>query len=455
MNQSRILIAEDEMIARENLTHVLTRKGAEVVAVENGRKAMQALSGGEFDLVVSDLRMPDMDGMQLLEHVKSTVPDTEVIIITGYASIETAVEAMRKGAYQYLAKPIRLDEVCVMAEKALEKRRLRQEVDSLRRQLKASDAPIIIGQSPAVRALKENIAQVAPVDCTVLILGETGTGKELVARSLHAGSPRSGNRFMAVNCASFTEELLANELFGHEKSAFTGAQNIKKGLIESADKGTFFLDEVGDMPLSMQANLLRVLETRTLLRVGGTTDIPVDVRIIAATNRDLKLMVEEGSFRQDLYYRLNVITLRVPPLAERKEDVVLLASFFANRFASAFGKTITEIDDEALRILMQYPFPGNVRELENLMERAVVLCNGETISVAHLPHDMREEQHLMRPCEGGIFEFDGIVSLDENERRYLVWVLEQTQGNKTRAAELLGLNRGSLWRKLKRFGLDE
>ena len=455
MNQSRILIAEDEMIARENLTHVLTRRGADVVAVENGRKAMQALAGGEFDLVVSDLRMPDMDGMQLLEHVKSTVPDTEVIIITGYASIETAVEAMRKGAYQYLAKPIRLDEVCVMAEKALEKRRLRQEVDSLRRQLKASDAPIIIGQSPAVRALKENIAQVAPVDCTVLILGETGTGKELVARSLHAGSPRSGNRFMAVNCASFTEELLANELFGHEKSAFTGAQNIKKGLIESADKGTFFLDEVGDMPLSMQANLLRVLETRTLLRVGGTTDIPVDVRIIAATNRDLKLMVEEGSFRQDLYYRLNVITLRVPPLAERKEDVVLLASFFANRFASAFGKTITEIDDEALRILMHYPFPGNVRELENLMERAVVLCNGETIGVAHLPHDMREEQHLVRPCEGGIFEFDGIVSLDENERRYLVWVLEQTQGNKTRAAELLGLNRGSLWRKLKRFGLDE
>ncbi|UZP67892.1 sigma-54 dependent transcriptional regulator [Desulfovibrio mangrovi] len=455
MNHSRILIAEDEMIARENLSHVLTRKGAEVVAVENGRKAMQALAGGEFDLVISDLRMPDMDGMQLLEHVKGTAPDTEVIIITGYASIETAVEAMRKGAYQYLAKPIRLDEVCVMAEKALEKRRLRQEVDSLRRQLKASDAPVIIGHSPAIRALKENIEQVAPVDCTVLILGETGTGKELVARSLHAGSQRSANRFLAVNCASFTEELLANELFGHEKAAFTGAQTIKKGLIESADKGTFFLDEVGDMPLSMQANLLRVLETRTLLRVGGTTDIPVDVRIVAATNRDLKLMVEEGTFRQDLYYRLNVITLRVPPLAERKEDVVLLASFFANRFASAFGKNITEIDDEALRILMHYPFPGNVRELENLMERAVVLCNGDTIGVAHLPHDMRDEQHLTRPCAGAAFEFDGIVTLDENERRYLVWVLEQTQGNKTRAAELLGLNRGSLWRKLKRFGLDE
>lgn len=455
MNLSRILIAEDEMIARENLSHVLTRKGAEVVAVENGRKAMQALAGGEFDLVISDLRMPDMDGMQLLEHVKHTAPDTEVIIITGYASIETAVEAMRKGAYQYLAKPIRLDEVCVMVEKALEKRRLRQEVDSLRRQLKASDAPVIIGHSSAIRALKESIEQVAPVDCTVLILGETGTGKELVARSLHVGSPRSANRFLAVNCASFSEELLANELFGHEKAAFTGAQTIKKGLIESADKGTFFLDEVGDMPLSMQANLLRVLETRTLLRVGGTVDIPVDVRIVAATNRDLKLMVEEGTFRQDLYYRLNVITLRVPPLAERKEDVVLLASFFANRFASAFGKNITEIDDEALRILMHYPFPGNVRELENLMERAVVLCNGDTIGVAHLPHDMRDEQHLTRPCAGAGFEFDGVVSLDENERRYLVWVLDQTQGNKTRAAELLGLNRGSLWRKLKRFGLDE
>lgn len=455
MQNARILIAEDELIARENLTHILTRNGADVTAVENGRKAMQALADTEFDLVITDMRMPDMDGMQLLEHVKATVPDTEVIIITGYASIEAAVASMRKGAYQYLAKPVRLDEVVVMTERALEKRRLKREVLTLRSQLKATDAPIIIGHSPAVRALKDHIAQVAPVDCTVLILGETGTGKELVARSLHAGSERSGNRFLAINCASFTEELLANELFGHEKSAFTGAQGIKKGLIESADKGTLFLDEVGDMPLSMQANLLRVLETRTLIRVGGTTDIPVNVRIIAATNRDLKLMVEEGTFRQDLYYRLNVITLRVPPLSERKEDVVLLASFFANRFATAFGKTITEIDDDVLRVLMHYPFPGNVRELENLMERAVVLCNGDTISMAHLPPDMRDDQHLTRACEASSFAFDGIVSLDENERRYLAWVLEQTQGNKTRACELLGLNRGSLWRKLKRFGLEE
>ncbi len=455
MNEARILIAEDETIARENLAHVLGQRGATVVPVENGRKAMQALSEDEFDLVITDLRMPDMDGMQLLEAVKGTTPDTEVIIITGYASIETAVESMRKGAYQYLAKPIRLDEVCVMAEKALEKRRLRQEVRSLRRQLEGSGISGIIGHSPAIRTLKEQVAQVAPVDCTVLVLGETGTGKELVARALHAGSPRSGGRFLAVNCASFTEELLANELFGHEKSAFTGAQSIKKGLLEAADKGTFFLDEVGDMPLSMQANLLRVLETRSLLRVGGTTEIPVDVRIIAATNRDLRVMVEEGAFRQDLFYRLNVITLHVPPLSERREDIVLLASFFANRFATAFGKTITEIDDDVLRVLMAYPFPGNVRELENLMERAVVLCNGESIGMAHLPPDLQDDPHLLRPCATSAFEFDGVVSLDENERRYLEWVLDQTRGNKSRAAELLGLNRGSLWRKLKRFGLAE
>lgn len=455
IKNARILIAEDELIARENLAHVLTQKGGAVTSVENGRKAMLAIADHEFDLVITDMRMPDMDGMQLLEHIKATVPDTEVIIITGYASIETAVEAMRKGAYQYVSKPIRLDEVTVMVEKALEKNHLRQEVRSLKQRLDTADVPSIIGHSAPVRALKDTISQIAPVDCNVLILGETGTGKELVARSLHGKSPRHAQRFLAVNCASFNEELLANELFGHEKAAFTGAHGVKKGLLESADKGTFFFDEVGDMSLGMQANLLRVLETRSLLRVGGTTEIPVDVRIISATNRDLKVMVEEGTFRQDLYYRLNVITLRVPPLSERRDDVVLLASFFANRFATMFGKNITEIADDALAALTAYAFPGNVRELENLMERAVVLCNGDTIGLAHLPPEFREEPHLSRPGAEQSFTFDGIVSLDDNECRYLAWVLEQTAGNKSRAAELLGLNRGSLWRKLKRCGLAE
>ncbi len=454
MNPVRVLVAEDETIARENLVHVLARKGWEAVPAENGAAAVRALEEGDFALVITDMRMPDMDGMQLLERVRSTSPDTEVIIITGYASIEAAVESIRKGAYQYLAKPIRLDEVTLMAEKALEKRRLRLEVRSLRQRLEAADTPIIIGQSPVMRNLKAQIAQVAPVDCTVLVLGETGTGKELVARALHAASPRRDKRFLAVNCASLTEDLLSNELFGHEKAAFTGAQAAKRGLLEAAAGGTFFFDEVGDMPLSMQANLLRVLETRTLLRVGGTVEVPVDVRVVAATNKNLQQMVMEGSFRRDLFYRLNVMTLQVPPLSERREDVILLASFFANRFASALRKNITDIADDVLDVLAAYAFPGNVRELENLMERAVVLCNGESIEMAHLPPELRAESHLVRPSAQDGFTFDDVVSLDENERRYLAWVLERTRGNKTRAAEVLGLNRGSLWRKLKRYGLE-
>ncbi|MGE4297380.1 MAG: sigma-54-dependent transcriptional regulator [Desulfovibrionaceae bacterium] len=444
---ARILIAEDETIARENLEHVLARQGHDVTATANGKKALAELQRGTFDLVVTDLRMPDMDGLQLLDAIKAMAPDTEVIIITGYAAVETAVEAIRKGAFQYLAKPIRLDELCLVAGKALEKRRLHLEVVSLRQRLEASDQPYIVGNSPPVRALKETIAQVAPVDCNVLVLGETGTGKELVARSLHALSNRRTERLLAVNCASFSDELLANELFGHEKEAFTGAQGVKKGLMESAHKGTFFLDEVGDMSLAMQANLLRVLENKTLIRVGGTREVPVDVRIIAATNRDLKAMADEGSFRLDLFYRLNVITLHVPSLAERREDIPLLANFFLSRYTTAMRKNVAAIADEALRILTGYEFPGNVRELENIVERAVVLCNGDTIQPAHLPPDLRQEHHIVRPDED-------IVSLDENERRYLARVLEQTGGNKTLAADLLGLNRGSLWRKLKRFGLE-
>ncbi|MCL2791377.1 MAG: sigma-54 dependent transcriptional regulator [Desulfobulbus sp.] len=455
MENIRILIAEDEIISRTNMVHVMNRNGCEVTAVENGHQAADALTKAEYDVVITDICMPDMDGIQLLEHIKATAPDVEVIIVTGFASIETAVEAMRKGAYHYLAKPVRLNEVPIVVEKALEKRRLKLEVNCLRQRLQQNDAPAIIGHSPLIKKLKRDIAQIATVDCTVLIQGETGTGKELVARSLHANSSRSGQRFLAVNCASFTEELLANELFGHEKAAFTGAQGIQKGLLESADKGTFFLDEVGDMPLTMQTNLLRVLETHNLFRVGGTVEIPVDVRIIAATNRDLKLMVEEGSFRRDLYYRLNVITLQVPSLAERREDIALLASCFVNRFAARLGREIAGIDDSAMNALTHYAFPGNVRELKHMMERAVVLCNGKNIRLAHLPPELGVERRVRRSQESQDFRYDTIVSLDENEKRYLAWVLKQAGGAKSRAAELLGLNRGSLWRKLKRFGLEK
>lgn len=455
MKNAKILIAEDELIARENLVHVLTQQGAVVTAVENGAQAQKAVEKSGYDVVLTDMRMPDVSGLELLQVIKANAPETEVIVLTGYATVDNAVQAMAKGAFQYLAKPVRLDEVIVLTQKALEKKRLKEEVSMLKHKLKTSSSDRIIGHSAPIKALKRQIDQVAAVGCTVLIQGETGTGKELVAKALHMGSPRRSNLFFAVNCASFNEELLANELFGHEKAAFTGAGSAKKGLLEAADNGTFFLDEVGDMPLSMQANLLRVLETRKLLRVGGTAEVPVDVRIIAATNRDLVSMVENGTFRRDLYYRLNVITLDVPPLRERKEDIPLLASFFVNKFAMAFNKTITDIDDDVLELLQKYLFPGNVRELENLMERAVVLCNENVIRMAQLPADIWSEHLLHAAAVESNCEFDKIVSLDDNERRYLQWVLEQTSGNKSKAAELLGLNRGSLWRKMKRLGLGE
>ena len=455
MGKARILIVEDDAVARKSLTHAMTRGGYTVTAVENGCEAADALAVTEYDVVITDISMPDMDGIQLLEHIKATTPDIEVIIITGFASIETAVEAMRKGAYHYFAKPVRMSEVPIIVEKALERRGLKLEVNCLRQRLQQDTASMIIGYSPPIKKLKQDIGQIASVDSTVLIQGETGTGKELVAHALHAESSRRNERFLAVNCASFNGDLLANELFGHEKFAFTGAQEAKKGLLEAADKGTFFLDEVGDMSLAMQASLLRVLETRSLLRVGGTKEIPVDVRIIAATNHDLKHMVDEGKFRQDLYYRLNVISLYVPTLAERREDIALLASCFANRFAAHLGKEISEIDDSAMKALMNYPFPGNVRELRHMIERAVVVCNGKKIRLAHLPPELSVQQQLLRREECHVFSYDTIVTLDENEKRYLAWVLKQVGGVKSRAAELLGLNRGSLWRKLKHFGLDE
>jgi len=445
----RILVVEDEQIARENLVLVLEREGYEVVGVDNGTKALRVLEAEDFDLVLTDLSMPDVGGMEVLEHCRRVRPDTEVLVITGYATVDSAVEAMRKGAYHYLPKPYKIEVLRELARKALEKVHLRREVSLLRRR-GPGDGPRIIGESPAMQQLKRTIGQVAPVDCNVLILGETGTGKELAARSIHHQSERAGQRFLAVNCASFNEELLGNELFGHEREAFTGAGKMRKGLIESADKGTFFLDEIGDMPLPMQAKLLRVLENRTLIRLGGTQEIPVDVRILAATNKDLAQEVEEGTFRQDLYFRLNVISLNIPALSKRREDIPVLCGYFLHRHAQALGRPAREISERAMEVLMAYQFPGNVRELENIMERAVVLCNSETIQPSHLPEDLtRFETRLGRPFQRAM------VSLRENEREHIEFVLEQCGGNKTRAAEILEVDRATLWRKLKRLDIED
>jgi len=449
MKAGSILIAEDEAIARENLHYILVKDGYQVISVENGQLAIEELRKREFDLVMTDLKMQPVDGIEVLRTAKQLYPDIEVIIITGYATVQSAVQAMQSGAFSYLAKPYQIEEMRAQVRQAMEKRALKAEVRTLRQQITESGSRqlSLIGNSSEIEKLRQTIDQVAPTDCNILIFGETGTGKELVARTVHAKSLRADKRFVAINCGAFNEELLANELFGHEKDAFTGARTLKKGLIETASGGTLFLDEIGDMPLSMQVKLLRVLQERVLMRVGGTAEIQVDVRVIAATNKDLKQEAAQGRFRQDLFYRLNVISLFVPRLADRKDDILLLALHFLNRFALAQGKRVSAIDDEVMEILLSYEFPGNVRELENFMERAVALATGDTITVKELPEDIRTLARSIRMPKRGF------QTLEENEKDYIIWVLEQTGDNKTRAAEILGIDRVSLWRKLKRYGM--
>jgi DNA-binding NtrC family response regulator len=450
MRRGRILIVEDELIARENLDHVLKKEGYETVAVDSGVTACKELEASEFDLVMTDLKMQQVDGLQVLERTKELSPDTEVIVITGFATVSTAVEAMQKGAYHYLPKPYKIEEVRILVRKALEKRWLRLEITELKRQVQSQrSVPFLVGKSPRIEALKKTIEQIAPTDATVLILGETGTGKELVAKAIHHLSPRGEKRFLAINCGAFSEELLANELFGHEREAFTGARGVKKGLLEAASGGTVFLDEIGDMPLAMQVKLLRVLQEKRLIRVGGTTEIPVDIRVLAATNKDLKGEVERGSFRQDLYYRINVVTLQVATLAERADDIPLLCQHFLQKFAEIQGKQIDKIDPDVLELLQGYEFPGNIRELENIMERAVTLCAGGAIEMQHLPLDFQLPHFQVQRHQRKEFH-----TLEENEKEYIAWVVKQVNGNKTKAAEILGIDRVSLWRKLKRYELN-
>ena len=449
MTGARILIADDEAIARENLEHVLRKEGFETVAVEHGERAIEELERDEFDLILTDLRMRPVDGLEVLRRAKELYPLTEVIVITGYASVSTAVEAMQRGAYYYIPKPYKIDEVRILVRQALEKRFLSKEVTELRKRVRdQKETSFLIGNSPEMELLKRTIEQVAPADCNILILGETGTGKELVARTIHQLSPRRDRRFLAINCGAFSEELLTNELFGHEKDAFTGAKGVKKGLIEAAQGGTILLDEIGDMPLSMQVKLLRVLQERNLIRVGGTDEVPVDIRILAATNKDLKREVELGTFRRDLYYRLNVIGLHVPRLADRKDDILLLSLHFLRKISNTRGRRIDALSDEVLEILLSYEFPGNVRELENIMERAVTLASGTAVELQHLPSDLQQlALRVKRPNRA-------LLTLEENEREYIAWVLHEVNHNKTRAAEVLAIDRVSLWRKLKRYHME-
>jgi len=451
MNAGRVLVVDDEEIARENLVHALIRAGYEAEHAADSRAALAELDRARYDLLLTDLRLgeqSELDGIGLLERARKLHPGLEVVVMTGYATVPGAVAAMNRGAFSYLAKPLNLDEVRALSAKAVESSRLRREVLDLRQRLKDRDAPpMLVGKSPAMAALLKTIGQVAPTASTVLLLGETGTGKELVARAIHHASQRADKRFLGVNCGAFSEELLASELFGHEKGSYTGASERKAGLFEAAHGGTLFLDEVGEMTPSMQVRLLRVLQERKILRVGGTTDIPVDVRVIAATNKDLAVEAETGAFRLDLYYRLNVITLRLPALAERREDIPLLARHFLLKYSELLGREVRELSPDVLDILASYPFPGNIRELENLMERAVVLAEGDIVEARHLPPDLQIDSPRLRSSRHG-----AMPTLEENERQHILWVLEHTGNNKSRAAEILGIDRASLWRKLKRAG---
>lgn len=446
----KILVVDDEEIALHNLTHVLKKEGYEVTASQSGQRALQLLEVNSYDLVLTDLKMEKVDGMQILRRVRETYPDTEVIMITGYATIDSAIEAMKVGAYHYIAKPYKLDEARKVVREALEKISLKRENSRLRESLKVFQGEArLITNNPAMKKLLAMASQIATSDSNVVICGESGTGKELLARFVHACSNRRNGPLLSVNCGAFQEELLANELFGHEKGAFTGAVDSKKGLVEMAEGGTLFLDEITEMSLAMQVKLLRVIQEKEVLPLGAVTPRQINTRFLTATNRNLAEEVKQGHFRQDLYFRINVVTLNIPPLAERKDDLPLLIQYFIKKYGALMHKAVDTINPEVVDILMRYDFPGNVRELENIIERGVALASGDTIEVSHLPEDLRGTCFQTFRRRSG-----GIPSLADQERAYIEWVLREHGDNKSLAAQALGIDRVSLWRKIKKYEVE-
>jgi DNA-binding NtrC family response regulator len=449
--KAKVLVIDDEKIALRNLEHVLKKEGYDVKTTLSGQHALRLLDNTTFDVVLTDLKMEKVDGMQILRRIKELVPETEVIMITGYATIESAINAMKHGAYHYIAKPFKLDEVKMVVREASEKVSLKKENRALRKVLASfRDKVTIITQNSHMLRLLDLAKDTAPTDCNILITGESGTGKELIARYVHQYSKRTRGSFLPVNCGAFTEELLANELFGHERGAFTGASSMKKGLIELASGGTLFLDEITEMSQSMQAKLLRVIQEQEYHRIGGTETVKVDVRFIAATNQDMQEAINNGELRQDLYFRLNVVTIHLPPLSDRKDDIPLLCHHFISKYAAVMDKKVTDMSEDFLRMLSDYDFPGNVRELENIIERGIALTKKGTLDMTHLPDDLKQISIRTYRKQG-----DRILSLEDHEKTYIQWVLKEARGNKSRAAQILGIDRVSLWRKLKRYGLEE
>ena len=452
MNPLNILLVEDEASQREMLRDFLHKEGYEVAAAADGEKALELVRRQAFDLLLIDVKMPGMDGLTLLQEAKKLDPEIDAVMMTAYGTIEAAVAAMQAGARDYLTKPIDLEELLLLIQRVGEHRTLVRENDLLRQELQARqvDTSAIIYQSHKMAELLKLAARVAASQATVLIQGETGTGKELLARLIHQLSPRSAAPMIAINCAAIPETLLESELFGHERGAFTGAVQRRLGRVEQAHGGTLFLDEVSEFPLGTQVKLLRFLQEREFQRVGGERTLKADVRIISATNRDLEAMVQEGAFREDLYYRLNVVSLRLPPLRERREDIPLLVDHFMQRFARENHRVITGLSREARDLLVKYDYPGNVRELENIIERAVVISRGPIITTADLP--FFESLPQVAPSLSGP-SASLPEALESLERRMIQEAMTQTEGNQTQAARLLGLSERMLRYKLKKYNL--
>jgi len=442
----KILVAEDEEITLKHLVNTLKREGYDVLGTKNGREALDAMSKEHFDVLITDIKMPEMNGIELLERAKELDHEIEVLIITGFGSIGSAVEAMKKGAYEYITKPFDLDELILKVKNIHERKVLKKENMALKAFFGMNKKVSIIAKSKSMKDILNIIEGIKDSDCNILLTGESGVGKSLLAKIIHFTSRRQNMPFLSINCATLTEELLASELFGHEKGSFTGAVRTKQGLVEIADKGTLFLDEIAEMATNLQAKLLKVIEEGEFFRVGGTRPIKVDVRFIAATNQNVRKIISDGRFREDLYYRLNVMEIFIPPLRERRDDIEPMSNYFLQKHLPKSSKKIKGISKEAMDILMHYSFPGNVRELENIIERAIILERSAIITPESLPQSITMFQ--IETIEPG-----KIKTMDEINREYAEKVVEMLGGNKSKAAEVLGISRTSLWRILKQEDL--
>jgi DNA-binding NtrC family response regulator len=457
----RVLVIDDEMIVCESCKRILEEEGYEVETALSGKEAFDKMKASPFDIVITDLKMPGIDGMEILKTFRKEYPDAIIIMITGFSTVETAVEAMKLGAFDYIPKPFTPDEVSIVVKKAIEKKSLMLENIYLRQELQEKYGfHNIVGKSKRMQEIYRVIAKVSMTDSTVLIYGQSGTGKELIARAIHFNSPRREKQFVPVDCAALSENLLESELFGHVRGSFTGAVTTKPGLFEVADGGTVFLDEVGNISLSIQAKLLRVLQEREFTAVGGTKAKKVDIRLIAATNKDLEKMIKEEVFREDLYYRLNIVPIYLPTLKERQEDIPLLAVHFLKKYAEEMGKTIRGFTPEAMEKMMKYPWPGNVRELENVIERTVVMIDDELVRMEHLILPGQQDKEILENqipmTSDELKEIKKQVrekAVEEIERAFVINALERHQWNVTRAAEEVGMLRPNFQALMRKYNL--